>query len=47
MNQGGWRDVRSLNGYMMSDAEHQRALVEERGSPGTNLTQARSRKSAK
>jgi hypothetical protein len=47
MNQGGWRDVRSLNGYMMSDAEHQRALVEERGSPGTKLTQVRSRKSAK
>ena len=31
MRQGGWRDPRSLSGYMMADAEYQRALVEERG----------------
>lgn len=47
MNQGGWRDIRSLNGYMICDAEHQRALVDERGSPGTNLAQAQTKKSAK
>jgi site-specific recombinase XerD len=47
MNQGGWRDVRSLNGYMISDAEHQRMLVEERGSPGTKLSQRANSKRVK
>lgn len=31
MRQGGWKDARSLNGYMMADPEYQRALVEKRG----------------
>lgn len=31
MKQGGWKDPRSLAGYMMADAEYQRALVEQRG----------------
>jgi hypothetical protein len=31
MQQGGWKDARSLAGYMMSDAEYQRELVEKRG----------------
>ncbi len=31
MKQGGWRDPRSLSGYMIADAEYQRALVEQRG----------------
>jgi hypothetical protein len=31
MRQGGWKDPRSLSGYMMSDAEYQRELVEKRG----------------
>lgn len=33
MAQGGWRDPRSINGYLIADAEFQRAIVEERGSP--------------
>jgi hypothetical protein len=33
MAQGGWRDPRSINGYQIADAEFQRAIVEERGSP--------------
>jgi site-specific recombinase XerD len=47
MNQGGWLDVRSLHGYMISDAEHQRHLIEERGSPDTNLTQVKPKKNSK
>jgi len=39
MKQGGWRDIRSLNGYQIPDAERQRQLVDARGIPGTNLTQ--------
>lgn len=37
--QGGWRDSRSLAGYLIEDAEYQRDLIEQRGAPGTNLTQ--------
>jgi hypothetical protein len=37
--QGGWRDSRSLAGYLIEDAEYQRSLIEQRGAPGTNLTQ--------
>lgn len=33
MAQGGWRDPRSINGYLIADADFQRAIVEERGSP--------------
>jgi site-specific recombinase XerD len=33
MVQGGWRDPRSINGYLIADAEFQRALVDERGAP--------------
>jgi hypothetical protein len=33
MLQGGWRDVRSIMGYLIADAEYQRAIVEGRGSP--------------
>jgi site-specific recombinase XerD len=33
MLQGGWRDVRSITGYLIADAEYQRAIVEGRGSP--------------
>jgi hypothetical protein len=35
MAQGGWRDPRSITGYLIADAEFQRAIVEERGSPAT------------
>jgi hypothetical protein len=35
MAQGGWRDPRSINGYLIADAEFQRAIVEERGSPAS------------
>jgi site-specific recombinase XerD len=35
MAQGGWRDPRSIHGYQIADAEFQRAIVEERGSPAT------------
>jgi hypothetical protein len=31
MRQGGWKDPRSLAGYIMEDAEYQRELVEKRG----------------
>lgn len=31
MRQGGWKDSRSVMGYMIADAEYQRALVERRG----------------
>jgi hypothetical protein len=34
MAQGGWRDPRSINGYLIADAEFQRAVIEERGLPG-------------
>ena len=37
MMQGGWRDARSLAGYMRDDAEYQRSLVEQRGLADTNL----------
>lgn len=47
MRQGGWRDSRSLHGYMIKDAEYQRGLVEARGLPDTKLTQAPFRKRAK
>jgi len=30
-----WRDPRSITGYLIADAEFQRAIVEERGSPAT------------
>jgi site-specific recombinase XerD len=33
MAQGGWRDPRSINGYLIADAEFQRAIVDERGTP--------------
>lgn len=33
MLQGGWKDVRSITGYVIADAEYQRAIVEGRGSP--------------
>jgi site-specific recombinase XerD len=33
MLQGGWRDVRSIMGYLIADAEYQRAIVDGRGSP--------------
>ncbi len=33
MSQGGWRDPRSINGYLIADAEYQREMVEQRGSP--------------
>lgn len=36
--QGGWRDMRSMSGYLIEDAEYQRHLIEQRGAPGTNLT---------
>jgi site-specific recombinase XerD len=35
MAQGGWRDPRSIHGYLIADAEFQRAVVEERGSPAS------------
>ena len=35
MAQGGWRDPRSIHGYPIADAEFQRAIVEDRGSPKT------------
>jgi hypothetical protein len=38
MKQGGWKDMRSVSGYMIDDAEYQRQLVEQRGSAGTKLT---------
>jgi site-specific recombinase XerD len=49
MKQGGWLDIRSLNGYMIADAEYQRELIEQRGSPAmspadANGAQGRSRK---
>jgi hypothetical protein len=34
MAQGGWRDARSIHGYLIADAEFQRGIVEARGSPG-------------
>ena len=38
MRQGGWRDVRSVQGYLIEDAEFQRAAVEGRVLFDTNLT---------
>jgi hypothetical protein len=38
MRQGGWRDVRSVTGYLMDDPEYQRAAVEGRVLFDTNLT---------
>jgi hypothetical protein len=38
MRQGGWRDVRSVQGYLMDDPEYQRAAVEGRVLFDTNLT---------
>lgn len=35
MKQGGWKDMRSVIGYLIPDAEYQRHLVEQRGSAGT------------
>jgi hypothetical protein len=35
MAQGGWRDPRSINGYLIVDAEFQRGIVEERGTPSS------------
>ena len=37
MMQGGWRDIRTVQGYLMHDPEYQRALVEQRGVGDTNL----------
>ncbi len=34
--QGGWKDTRSILGYLIDDAEYQRKIVEERGSPGAD-----------
>lgn len=34
--QGGWKDTRSVLGYLIDDAEHQRGLIDERGSPGSD-----------
>jgi hypothetical protein len=34
MAQGGWRDSRSIIGYLIPDAEYQRRTIEERGAPG-------------
>lgn len=39
MRQGGWRDVRSVQGYLIEDASLQRAAVEERVLFETNLQQ--------
>jgi hypothetical protein len=47
MRQGGWRDSRSLAGYLIEDAEYQRALIEQRGAPGTNLTQRETKDGSK
>jgi hypothetical protein len=33
--QGGWKDTRSILGYLIDDAEYQRDLIEERGSPAS------------
>jgi hypothetical protein len=33
MKQGGWRDTRSIVGYLIPDAEYQRQIVEKRGAP--------------
>jgi hypothetical protein len=41
MKQGGWKDMRSLAGYMMADAEYQRELVEKRGVAGTKVARRR------
>jgi hypothetical protein len=38
MRQGGWCNIRSVQGYLIDDAEYQRTIVEERGIAGTNLT---------
>lgn len=38
MRQGGWRDVRSVQGYLIDDAEFQRAAVEGRVLFDTHLT---------
>lgn len=35
MAQGGWLDARSVTGYLISDAEYQRNVVEQRGSPAS------------
>jgi hypothetical protein len=35
MAQGGWLDARSVTGYLISDAEYQRDVVEQRGSPAS------------
>jgi hypothetical protein len=34
--QGGWKDTRSILGYLIDDAEYQRKIVEERGSPASS-----------
>jgi hypothetical protein len=33
MKQGGWRDSRSIAGYLIPDAEYQRKIIEDRGVP--------------
>ena len=38
MAQGGWRDPRSIHGYLIADAEFQRAIIEERGTPAVEQT---------
>lgn len=35
MAQGGWLDARSVTGYLIADAEYQRNVVEQRGSPAS------------
>ena len=38
MKQGGWKDIRSVQGYLIDDAEFQRQAVENRVLFDTNLT---------
>jgi hypothetical protein len=38
MRQGGWKDMRSLAGYMMTDAEYRCELIERRGLTGTKVS---------
>jgi hypothetical protein len=38
MKQGGWLDLRSVQGYLIEDAEFQRAAVENRILFDTKLT---------
>lgn len=42
MLQGGWKDGRSIVGYLIADAEYQRAIIEGRGSPRSKSSQNKS-----